>query len=660
MSPARPALLVVALLVGASPALAHTGGELGGLTSGLLHPITGLDHVVAMVAVGLWGGILRGAAIWLLPIVFPLVMALGGAAGVAGVPLPGVEAGIALSGVVLGLMVVLAARPPLWVGRRRSSAPSRSSTDTPMAPSCRSPPIPAIYAVGFVVATGLLHLTGIAIGQIGRWRDRPRRGAGRGRGDRARRRRVPDRRRMIRLLALAGRGAGGDAPPTRTARFRSGGGFYAGALHPLLALEHLLLLLALGLLLGRRPDGPARAPLIGLAVGARGRAGARRAGLAWPAAPLGILVGAILAGLAVAAGAPVPSPGAGCCSRPSRASRSALDTGVPPAVRARPGLPYAGVFVGVFLIVLNAMALASARAPAALPHRRARGGVLDRRGGGDDAGAARPTHGRRRMIALARPRRRALAGVAAAIGRRRRARAGRRAGVAPGARTATRRRSADDRVVAVLPGVRTRLLRRPAGTPARGAGEPGRSRRGEGGRAPADRRRAQTPATRAWSAPRSACCGPSSTRPTPRRSHLAATARQYQHDFPGALDLLDRALALSPRDADGAARPGHDQRRARAAGHRGRATAGGSTRAPRPDLGFLCQSTALTLTAEAPAVYARLEGDPFPDRPARRVAAQLRPRPAWARSRRFRAAATWRARTSPRRWPRSRTPCASG
>ena len=169
MSPARPALLVVPLLVGASPALAHTGGELGGLTSGLLHPITGLDHVVAMVAVGLWGGILRAPAIWLLPVVFPLVMALGGAAGVAGVPLPGVEAGIALSGVVLGLMVVLAARPPLWaavalVGAFAVFHGHAHGAELPQSA------VPAIYAVGFVIATGLLHLAGIAVGSVGRWR----------------------------------------------------------------------------------------------------------------------------------------------------------------------------------------------------------------------------------------------------------------------------------------------------------------------------------------------------------------------------------------------------------------------------------------------------------------------------------------------------------
>lgn len=161
-------LLLVSALLAAGPALAHTGDTLGGFTSGLLHPISGLDHVVAMVAVGLWGGILGVPALWLLPIVFPLVMALGGAAGVIGVPLPGIEIGIALSGVVLGLMVLLAARPPLWlaavlVGIFAIFHGHAHGTELPESAN------PIVYAAGFVVATGLLHLTGIAIGMLWRW-----------------------------------------------------------------------------------------------------------------------------------------------------------------------------------------------------------------------------------------------------------------------------------------------------------------------------------------------------------------------------------------------------------------------------------------------------------------------------------------------------------
>lgn len=93
-----PALTLVALLLAARAAHVHTGeGFQGGLASGFTHPLFGGDHVVAMVAVGLWGAFLGRPAIWLLPVVFPLIMAFGGALGVGGVPLPTVEAGIALS-----------------------------------------------------------------------------------------------------------------------------------------------------------------------------------------------------------------------------------------------------------------------------------------------------------------------------------------------------------------------------------------------------------------------------------------------------------------------------------------------------------------------------------------------------------------------------------
>ena len=165
---ARLALVIGALMLAAGPALAHTGEGLGGLASGLLHPISGLDHVVAMVAVGLWGGILGAPAIWMLPVVFPLAMAVAGAFGAAGVPLPGVEAGIALSGIVLGLMVVFAARPPLWIAAALVGVFAvfhghAHGTELPEAAN------PLVYAVGFVVATGLLHLAGIAIGQLAKW-----------------------------------------------------------------------------------------------------------------------------------------------------------------------------------------------------------------------------------------------------------------------------------------------------------------------------------------------------------------------------------------------------------------------------------------------------------------------------------------------------------
>jgi urease accessory protein len=159
-----PMAVVVAL--GAGAAHAHTGeGVQGGLISGFTHPLFGWDHVVAMVAVGLWGVFLGRPAIWILPVVFPLVMALGGALGIAGLPLPAVEAGIALSGVILGLLVAFGARAPLWaaaaiVGGFAIFHGHAHGTELPDAAS------PYAYAVGFVVATGLLHLAGIGFGAL--------------------------------------------------------------------------------------------------------------------------------------------------------------------------------------------------------------------------------------------------------------------------------------------------------------------------------------------------------------------------------------------------------------------------------------------------------------------------------------------------------------
>ncbi len=163
-----PFLPAALLLAAASslPAAAHEEhGLAGGLGSGLLHPLTGPDHLVAMIAVGLWGAQLRGRLMWLLPVLFPVMMAFGGVLGVRGVPLPGVEAGIALSGVLLGLAVLLAARPPAWVAllltgvfaifHGHAHGAELPDADHPLA-----------YGIGFVVATGLLHLAGIALGLL--------------------------------------------------------------------------------------------------------------------------------------------------------------------------------------------------------------------------------------------------------------------------------------------------------------------------------------------------------------------------------------------------------------------------------------------------------------------------------------------------------------
>lgn len=99
-------LLAVAFLPG-TPVEAHIlPGEAGGFLSGLQHPISGWDHVLAMVSVGLWGAQLGAPAIWILPVTFPIVMAFGGFLGLVGVPFPSVEIGIALSALLLGAAVM--------------------------------------------------------------------------------------------------------------------------------------------------------------------------------------------------------------------------------------------------------------------------------------------------------------------------------------------------------------------------------------------------------------------------------------------------------------------------------------------------------------------------------------------------------------------------
>ncbi len=153
-----------------SVVFAHADAETlkGGLISGFLHPLMGLDHIVAMVAVGLWGVFLGRPAIWLLPVIFPMVMAFGGALGVLGIPIPGTEIGIALSGIVLGIMVAFAIKPPLWVaavivGFFAIFHGYAHGVELPNATN------PLIFSIGFVISTGLLHLAGIAFGELSRW-----------------------------------------------------------------------------------------------------------------------------------------------------------------------------------------------------------------------------------------------------------------------------------------------------------------------------------------------------------------------------------------------------------------------------------------------------------------------------------------------------------
>lgn len=157
-------------MLASGPAWAHTeAGVPGGLLSGFLHPLSGLDHMVAMVSVGLWGAMLGAPAIWVLPIAFPLVMAFGAILGVLNVPVPQPEVMIALSAVVLGLAVAFAARAPLWIAGLvvASFAIFHGYAHGQELPESSNA---LAYGIGFVVATGLLHAFGITAGLLTRYR----------------------------------------------------------------------------------------------------------------------------------------------------------------------------------------------------------------------------------------------------------------------------------------------------------------------------------------------------------------------------------------------------------------------------------------------------------------------------------------------------------
>ena len=164
---ARAALALLVVLP--AIALAHEErGQAAGLLAGLAHPVSGLDHVLAMIAVGLWGAVLGAPAIWVLPVAFPLVMAFGGLMGLLGVPLPGVEVGIAVSAIVLGVMVLAEIRPPLWVAAALVAffAIFHGHAHGRELPAGASA---LLYSLGFVIATGLLHAFGILLGFAHRW-----------------------------------------------------------------------------------------------------------------------------------------------------------------------------------------------------------------------------------------------------------------------------------------------------------------------------------------------------------------------------------------------------------------------------------------------------------------------------------------------------------
>ncbi len=162
-------LMLIGLAV-AMPAEAHNSATLsGGFLAGFSHPLSGPDHLLAMVAVGLWGSILGRPLIVLLPVVFPTVMALGALLAMAGAPLPPIELGIAISVLALGLAIALRFRAPVWLASLMVSifAIFHGYAHGREIPSLADP---IAYSTGFMLATGGLHLAGIGLGLIDRWR----------------------------------------------------------------------------------------------------------------------------------------------------------------------------------------------------------------------------------------------------------------------------------------------------------------------------------------------------------------------------------------------------------------------------------------------------------------------------------------------------------
>lgn len=160
----RPALAGLLILATSLPAYAHVGhGETDGLMHGFMHPIGGMDHMLAMVAVGMLGALLGGRAIWAVPASFMVMMAVGAALGMAQFNLPFVELGISASVIALGVVVALQLPLPMVTAMGVAGFFAvfhgyAHGAEMPIDASGAS------YAAGFLAATGLLHLAGIALG----------------------------------------------------------------------------------------------------------------------------------------------------------------------------------------------------------------------------------------------------------------------------------------------------------------------------------------------------------------------------------------------------------------------------------------------------------------------------------------------------------------
>ncbi len=170
----RILLVLVTLVLGASPALAHVGhGATSSFAAGIAHPLSGLDHMAVMITVGLWAALKGGRALWVWPAAFVGVMLVGGALGMAHVPVPFVESGILASVVALGLLVALAVDMPVAAGAAIIAAFALlhgHAHGSEVAETMRG----AEYMAGFALTTATLHAAGIgfALGmQRAQWRN---------------------------------------------------------------------------------------------------------------------------------------------------------------------------------------------------------------------------------------------------------------------------------------------------------------------------------------------------------------------------------------------------------------------------------------------------------------------------------------------------------
>lgn len=158
-------MLVWIALTGAlvSPALAHTGvGQINSFASGIAHPLNGTDHILAMVAVGLWAVLAGGRAIWVWPMAFVATMLAGFAAATLGLQMPFVELTILSSTIILGLFVAFAVKAPVWLGAAIAGLFAFFHGHAHGTEAATAGLIP--HAAGFALATAGLHAAGIGLG----------------------------------------------------------------------------------------------------------------------------------------------------------------------------------------------------------------------------------------------------------------------------------------------------------------------------------------------------------------------------------------------------------------------------------------------------------------------------------------------------------------